>query len=900
MIRTTRTRVSAPLLGALLGVAMLPSANGETEARSTGDVARVHRGLLAHYDFGSAEGDLVRDRSPSRTPVDLRIANPKAVRRAAGSLEVTGETIIRAARESRRLVAALKRSREVTIEAWVEPANITQSGPARIVTLSKNSSERNFTLGQDGDKFEVRLRTSRTNPNGHPSLSTKPGSLGTKLSHIVYTRDRGGRRAIYIDGKTAAESKIAGDFRNWGEQFSLALANEHGGGRAWRGTYHLVALYRRSLAPAEVEQNFRAGPNAPAHRGDELATAVDRDAHRFETEVAPILSRHCLECHDSSTRKGKLDLSRKDKALAGGRDGPPIVPGKSAESLLWELVESDDMPDERPPLTAEEKETLKKWIDDGATWSLDRIDPAVYVHGAHGGDEILRRLTVSEYIDTVRAAIGVDIASEARELLPPDLRADGFRNTAYNLNVDLKHVRSYAELAGIIATRFDALPFAARFSKSRRFTDDDMGKLISGMGKHILRGSLDEHEIIAYRGLTTAVASAGGSFEDAVRLIIEAMLQSPRFLYRVEDQRGSGSLVPVTDDELAARISYIVWGAPPDDELWQAAEAGELDSEGVERQVKRMLEDPRAIVQSERFLSDWLHLSRLENLKPGEEKFPGWDPRLADDMRAETTAFFREIVWEKKRPLRELFNAQVTFLTPRLARHYGLDAPGEEISADDAPARYDLSEQPSRGGLLTHASVLTIGGDEASMVTRGLFVFHELLRGVVKDPPPCVDTSPKPTKPGLTQRGIALERVKSKSCGGCHAKFEPLAFGLERFDGIGTYREEDEHGNELRSDGEILFPGEAESRAFESSAELMDLLANSERVAESITWKLTQFAVGRPLVASDAATVSAIHKSATENGGTYASMITAIATSDLVRLIRTESDEDKPAEQRSF
>lgn len=165
---------------------------------------------------------------------------------------------------------------------------------------------------------------------------------------------------------------------------------------------------------------------------------------------------------------------------------------------------------------------------------------------------------------------------------------------------------------------------------------------------------------------------------------------------------------------------------------------------------------------------------------------------------------------------------------------------------------------------------------------------HELLRGVVKDPPPCVDTTPIPTKPGLTQRSIAMERIANNSCGGCHSKFEPLAFGLEKFDGLGAYHDEDEHGNRLRDDGEILVPGSAKSVKYDSAAELMNLLANSDRVSQSFTWKITQFALGRPLVAEDAAIVDRIHTTARQNGSTWKAVMTAIVESDLVRNKRTE------------
>ncbi len=365
--------------------------------------------------------------------------------------------------------------------------------------------------------------------------------------------------------------------------------------------------------------------------------------------------------------------------------------------------------------------------------------------------------------------------------------------------------------------------------------------------------------------------------------VIEAMLQSPRFIYRVESQRGDGTALPVSDYELASRLSYIIWGAPPDQELMKAAEAGQLRPQDVRQQAARMLQDPRSVRQSLRFASDWLNLGRLDNLRPNEQRFSDWNPQLANDMRQETLAYFEEVVWSQQKPLAALLNAQVTFATPTLAKFYGLTA------HDSGLQQYDLSQVPGRGGLLTQGSLLTVGGDDASMVTRGLLVMHELLRGVVKDPPPCVDTTPVPTKAGLTQRSIAMQRIANPSCGGCHSKFEPLAFGLEKFDGIGAYHDTDEHGNKLRSDGEILVPGTAMAVKYADSTELMNLLAESDRVSQTLTWKVAQFAVGRPFVAEDAAIVDNIHKVAQANGGTWSALITAIVTSDLVQTTKTEA-----------
>ncbi|MEM9018439.1 MAG: DUF1585 domain-containing protein, partial [Verrucomicrobiota bacterium] len=155
-------------------------------------------------------------------------------------------------------------------------------------------------------------------------------------------------------------------------------------------------------------------------------------------------------------------------------------------------------------------------------------------------------------------------------------------------------------------------------------------------------------------------------------------------------------------------------------------------------------------------------------------------------------------------------------------------------------------------------------------------------------PPPGVDTTEVESDGGQSRRDIAMKRVENRSCGGCHAKFEPLAFGLEKFDGLGGFSHRDEHGNELREDGEILFPREAKPVPYQSIGELMDLLAENRRVKETITWKLIQFAMGRPLNAHDAAAVAAIHESSAEAGGRYQDIITEFALSDLVTRYETK------------
>ena len=835
------------------------------------DLPRVRDGLVALYEFGSLKGEIVPDRSGFLEAADTKLDDPEAVRLADGSLTIDRPTRLRSLERVAKIADLVRVSGELTVEAWIEPVVQGEATSAGIVMMSNSTSQQNFALVQTGGRFEARFRTSSTGTGEARPIRTPEASARPALTHLAFTRDRTGRARVFLDGEIVSEGTIAGSASDW-EKTTLVIGNGPRGREPWLGSVYLVAVYGRDLLADEVARNFRAGPSLV----EPVPVKVSASPSLFADKIAPLLASHCLDCHDSAVRQAGLDLSSRESALAGGDHGNAIVPGAASESLVWLMAESEAMPQNRPPLSAAQKQALRDWIDGGATWSYETIDPALHGRGGHDRPSAVRRLTASEYAASIRSATGVDLSEEAARLVPPDLRADGFENTAYNLTVDLRHVEAYARLAESAAQRIDAKRIVG---DSTDLTDSHLRR----MGERILRGPLSEREIDLYRALADSVQSSGGSFEGTVRHVLEAMLQSPRFLYRIEQQKGDGSRWPTDAHELAARLSYIIWGEPPDTALSTAAAAGALhDVEELRSQVRRMLADPRAVARSLEFVAQWLDLGRLETLRPDSEQFPLWKPQLAADMRSETIAFFKDLVWDQRRPLADLLNAQFTYLTPALAAHYGLDVRGSGLR------RYELAGIPSRGGLLTQGAVLTKGGSEASMVTRGLFVLEDLLFGEVGSPPPGTDTTPVPASAGRSRRAIATDRVENPACGGCHSRFEPLAFGLERFDGLGSYHAIDEHGNELREDGEILFPGSDEPVAYATAAEMMELLAASDRARRNLTRKVTQFAIGRPLSPTDEPAVDGIHRRSQASGGTYASVIEAIVTSELVRRTQTE------------
>ncbi|MFT5049174.1 MAG: hypothetical protein ACI8QZ_000564 [Chlamydiales bacterium] len=226
---------------------------------------RVANGLVALYNFDESTGSVVRDVS-GVSGVDLTIDNTSRVTWNAGSLTLQAPTVLRSSGPATELTQLLTASNAATLELWIEPADLTQEGPARIFSLSGGTSTRNFTIGQGlwggqaANRLDVRMRTTATDNDGLPSVTSAAGSLAAALSHVVYTRDAGGTVKLFVNGVQLLSDFRGGDLSNWDSNFGLFLGNEASGDRPWLGTFHLSAAYDRALAPSEVVQNFLAGP----------------------------------------------------------------------------------------------------------------------------------------------------------------------------------------------------------------------------------------------------------------------------------------------------------------------------------------------------------------------------------------------------------------------------------------------------------------------------------------------------------------------------------------------------------------------------------------------------------------------------------------------------------------
>ena len=215
-------------------------------------VKRVSDGLLALYEFDETEGSVVNDSAGAGRPLNLKIEKPNRVQREDGRLEIKNGTLIKSDGPAAKINKSVRRRSAFTMEAWLTPAKLDQKGPARILTISGNSSNRNVTLGQEGDQIVVRFRSTKTSSNGLPSLDSRKKSLRTERTHVAYVWNPRGEAQLYLNGKREAKKMIGGKASNWDEAYRLAMGDEVSGGRPWLGSYHLVAVYGKALSADEI------------------------------------------------------------------------------------------------------------------------------------------------------------------------------------------------------------------------------------------------------------------------------------------------------------------------------------------------------------------------------------------------------------------------------------------------------------------------------------------------------------------------------------------------------------------------------------------------------------------------------------------------------------------------
>ena len=406
------------------------------------------------------------------------------------------------------------------------------------------------------------------------------------------------------------------------------------------------------------------------------------------------------------------------------------------------------------PGSAEEA-ALKEWVRHLATTTATKRAKVVV---AAGEKTALRRMTHAQYDNTVRDLLG-DATGPSRQFPPEDF-VDGFKNQY-----------SAQGISPLLAEAYGAA--AEKLAASAAVKDTGPG-FVDEFGRKAFHRPLAPNERIRY----LALHKKGGA-----RLVMEAMLQSPAFLYRLE----SGVTPSQKAYARASRLSYLLWDTMPDEKLMAAAASGELNTQaGLVAVARGMLQQPKAKQGTDEFISQWLRFDRLVNMVKDRRSYPMFNRELAVAMTEETRRFASGLIWSDA-DFMDFFRADYSFLNTDLATLYKTAAPEEEFS------KVTFSADSPRAGILGHAAFLALTSkpSDTSPTARGLFVREQFLCQQVPQPPPGVNANlpvSREDKP-LTNRERLAVHLENASCAVCHNLIDPIGFGLEKFDGIGAYRE---------------------------------------------------------------------------------------------------------------
>ncbi|HUS65912.1 MAG TPA: DUF1592 domain-containing protein [Kofleriaceae bacterium] len=455
----------------------------------------------------------------------------------------------------------------------------------------------------------------------------------------------------------------------------------------------------------------------------------------------------------------------------------------------------------------------------------------------------LHRLTVVQYQNSVRDLLGADIAVPSA--LEPDSKLHGYTSVAAGQQtISPVAAEQYEAAARDLAHQVVSDPARRAAVIGCDAPDADcLRTFFARLGRRAWRRPLESAEVDALLAVTDAAAASIGEPWVGVEYGIAALLQSPYFLYRVErgrPDRDYPARLVLEGHEVAARLSFLVWNTTPDDELLDAAEAGDLDSaDGVRNAARRLLASPRARDALVAFYAEYLNFDRFATLTKSAELYPQYSPGLVTGMKGEIERQFARIVFDEQVDYRDILTSTVTFVNPELAALYGVAPPeGEGVTSDTFVER-DLGPGAGRGGLLTTAGLLALYAHDTvtSPTLRGKFVRQNLLCEDIPPPPPGVNTSLDGVEGDTLREQLEAHRA-DPVCATCHSKMDPIGFGFESFDPVGQLRDTEASGAAIDSTGDL------DGVAFDGPAELTALLADDPRVPACFVRQLYRFSTG--------------------------------------------------------
>jgi hypothetical protein len=469
------------------------------------------------------------------------------------------------------------------------------------------------------------------------------------------------------------------------------------------------------------------------------------------------------------------------------------------------------------------------------------------------GRSPLRRLSLTEYATTIQDLLGVNTSSVLSSFPPDQLLATqgaGFSNNADALEVSALLANAYQTAAETFATAAVGNLSSLETSCSLATGGDTCAQtFIASFGRRAFRRPLTAAEQTTYLGLyhTGMTAPEGSTVSDGISLVIDTFLQSPNFLYRVEHGNTSAptataTVVPVTDLEMATRLSYFFWGSEPSDALLNVAVNGQLHTAAqISAEITTMLTDPRAKTAVTNFNSEWLTISAIGGISPDPNFVPGVGAMIPGELQQETQTFVDNVFWNDGKT-DTLFGANYTYVNPDLAKFYGLTVP----SGTGATSFVQVMLDPTQ-----RAGVLTLGGIQAanakqnqtSPVLRGKFVREQILCQEVPSPPAGIVITPPTVTPGTTTRQRFAQHESQALCASCHVQMDGLGLGFEHYDPAGRWRDLDQ-GLPIDDSGQITGGTDVDG-AFNVGVELAKKFSQSESVRQCVVKQFFRYANGR-------------------------------------------------------
>ena len=489
----------------------------------------------------------------------------------------------------------------------------------------------------------------------------------------------------------------------------------------------------------------------------------------------------------------------------------------------------------------------------------------------------LRRLTNDEYLNTVRDLFGE--ITDPTTSFPADTNAGGFLNNAEVPHLSDVHLSQYQRAAESIANEV----MTGGELRSRILTCDAtsldacLQTFVAGLGRRVFRRPLAAEEASALVALGRSAQDDPSSYAP-YRLVIEGLLQSPNFLFRVEVGEESAEHPQwrkLTDYEMAVRLSYYLLGTTPSDSLLDTAERGELETEeDIANVAQQMLEDSRATARIRDFYSQWLDVSSIEGVVVSPSRHPDFNPALLADMAEEARRFADDFFLQQGANVLELWTAPYTYVNAALASHYGLPTPGQDwVRVDSSPAH-------PMSGMLTQGGFLTGHGRRGAPIFRGHFVRASLLCETLPPPPPDVPELDRFNVDELTEEELLRQHQEDPACKSCHELMDSIGFGLSRYDGVGVYSERHPDGSEISETGELVG---FNNPAFEGPLELGRRLVDSGELSRCVVKHVLRFAQGRREAPEDACTVESMHSEFEQSDFDFRSLLMSMVRSDAFR-----------------